>query len=193
MENRVAFIIGNGTSRKDFNLENLRGAGTIFGCNALYRQFVPDYIVSIDEGIIKEIRESSFSKERFIVPPMEEQWEPAECNPYRPRSNAGINAMREAIKMGHNVLICFGFDFMLQDATQSVSNMYDGTKNYGPEVRANHADNIGRINYLNWLVKKHPEVEFFFVYPEDYRLTNASKSANIFFTTYKNLENNLHT
>ena len=30
------FCIGNGTSRKDFNLEKLRPHGKIYGCNALY-------------------------------------------------------------------------------------------------------------------------------------------------------------
>jgi hypothetical protein len=189
----VSFIIGNGTSRKDFELEKLRDAGTIFGCNALYREFVPDFIVSIDEGIIREIFQSNFPKEKFIVPPTEECWEPAECNPNRPRSNAGINAMREAIKRGHKTLICLGFDFLLQDSNRSVSNMYEGTQNYGPEVRANHADNIGRINYLNWLARKESEHEFYFVFPTGFSLTNVGFPSNIFFTTYENLEKNLHT
>jgi len=33
----TAFIIGNGESRKIFNLDLLKGKGTIYGCNAIYR------------------------------------------------------------------------------------------------------------------------------------------------------------
>ena len=44
-----------------------------------------------------------------------QQYEPAECNPARPRSNAGMNAMLEAIKKGFTTLYMFGFDFILDD------------------------------------------------------------------------------
>ena len=38
-----AYIIGNGPSRKGFDLNLLKTSGQIYGCNALYRDFVPDY------------------------------------------------------------------------------------------------------------------------------------------------------
>jgi len=88
----TAFIIGNGTSRKGFELTKLKPYGTIYGCNALYRDYfdnsIPDFLVAIDDGIITEIEGSDFPSKRFIVPPMDERWEPAECNIGRPRSNA---------------------------------------------------------------------------------------------------------
>ena len=75
-----AFIIGNGLSRKDFNLNRLVGQGCTFGCNALYRDFTPDYLVAIDDKIIEEITQSDYPMNRFIIPPNEEQYEPAEHN-----------------------------------------------------------------------------------------------------------------
>lgn len=183
----TAFIIGNGTSRKGFNLESLRGAGTIIGCNALYREFMPDYIVSIDAGIINEIRGSDFPKDKFIVPPLEEQWEPEECNPNRPRSNAGMNAMAEAIKMGHNILICLGFDFLIEDAKQSVSNLFHGSKNYGLDTRASAMDNPGRIRYLRWFANRHKGCEFHFVFPENTSLTSMPDCGNIHFVSYNDV------
>ena len=154
----TAFIIGNGTSRKGFDLTRLKPYGTIFGCNALYRDFpdysIPDYLVAIDDGIITEIEHCDFPSKRVIFPPVDERWEPAECNIGRPRSNAGVNAMREAIKMGYNQLICLGFDFMIVNEKQSVSNIYHGTDNYGMDTRASAADNPGRIRYVQWLVNK---------------------------------------
>jgi len=49
------FCIGNGESRKGFDLETLRKHGTIYGCNALYRDFMPDVLTSVDHGIMHEI------------------------------------------------------------------------------------------------------------------------------------------
>jgi len=49
------FCIGNGESRKGFNLETLRKHGTIYGCNALYRDFMPDVLTAVDQGIMHEI------------------------------------------------------------------------------------------------------------------------------------------
>ena len=57
---RVAWIIGNGPSRKGIDLHELDG--TTFGCNALYRDFAPSYLLSGDAGVIKEICESEYPK-----------------------------------------------------------------------------------------------------------------------------------
>jgi hypothetical protein len=55
-----AFLIGNGESRKDFNLDILKPHGKIYGCNALYRQYTPDVLVSVDHGIMHEIYQSGY-------------------------------------------------------------------------------------------------------------------------------------
>ena len=54
------FLIGNGESRKDFDLNKLKPYGKIYGCNALYRQFTPDVLVSVDHGIMHEIYQSGY-------------------------------------------------------------------------------------------------------------------------------------
>jgi hypothetical protein len=55
------FCIGNGESRKDFDLNKLKPYGKIYGCNALYRSFTPDVLVAVDGGIIHEIYHSGYS------------------------------------------------------------------------------------------------------------------------------------
>lgn len=52
---KIGFAIGNGTSREGFNLESLRGHGTIVGCNWLYKDFSPDIIVALDDEPKEEI------------------------------------------------------------------------------------------------------------------------------------------
>ena len=49
------FCIGNGESRQGFDLEQLRKHGTIYGCNAIYRDFMPDVLTAVDHGIMHEI------------------------------------------------------------------------------------------------------------------------------------------
>ena len=54
------FCIGNGESRKGFDLETLRPHGKIYGCNALYRDFTPDVLTAVDQGICHEIYHSGY-------------------------------------------------------------------------------------------------------------------------------------
>ena len=53
--NNIAFVLGNGISRKHIPLEPLRAHGKIYGCNALYRDFAPDHLVAVDTKMIIEI------------------------------------------------------------------------------------------------------------------------------------------
>ena len=68
---KVAWIIGNGPSRQQVKLNKLEG--TTFGCNALYRDFTPDYLVSGDAGVIKEICAKGYPKENKCIFP---DWSP---------------------------------------------------------------------------------------------------------------------
>lgn len=166
----TAFIIGNGSTRENLPLEDLKGHGTIYGCNALYRDYpafnIPDYLVAIDPEIIKEIRESDFPNNRFIIPPYDEQFEPEEYSPLRFRSNAGMNSMLEAIKADHNFLYCIGFDFIFKDIDIASGNVYDGTPAYDESIRATENDCENRMKYLSWFMRKHSNVSFIFVVPK---------------------------
>ena len=46
-----AYCIGNGPSRKGFDLRRLKSTGQTYGCNALYRDFIPDFIFSVDTNM----------------------------------------------------------------------------------------------------------------------------------------------
>jgi hypothetical protein len=54
------FLIGNGESRKGFDLNTLKLYGKVYGCNAMYRDFTPDVLVSVDHGIMHEIYHSGY-------------------------------------------------------------------------------------------------------------------------------------
>jgi hypothetical protein len=162
----IAFVVGNGTSRSPIDLSSLKGKGSIIGCNALYRDFPEyDYLVAIDDGMIEELQKNA-NDERLIIPPQDERWEDSRYSNIRRRSNAGMNAMFEAIRMDHNKLYCLGFDFLLK-GEESISNIYEDTDCYGPETHAVQSDNTYRIKYLSWCVQSNKDVSFTFVLPRD--------------------------
>ena len=102
MRNDPAFIIGNGESRRNFDLNHIKGVAPIFGCNALYRTFKSDWLVAVDQGMIDEISSSDFPVEYTLFPRSKsEEYEPAEMHPGRnrfPRNNSGMYAMQRAIE-----------------------------------------------------------------------------------------------
>ena len=55
------FIIGNGESRKYHELDYLNLYGKIYGCNALYRDFTPDGLISCDWKMQYEIHSSGYT------------------------------------------------------------------------------------------------------------------------------------
>jgi len=151
------------------------GQGTIFGCNALYRDFDGyDYLVAIDQRMIDEIKvtEKRLSGQA-IFPPEQERYEETTGR----RNNAGMVAMREAIKQGHNMLYCLGFDFILE-GDQSISNVYKDSKNYEPHTQSNIEDNYNRIKYLEWFAGQNPDVKLIFIIPDNTK-TKPIDSPNI--------------
>ena len=59
--NETCFVIGNGESRNIFgNLNALKNKGTIYGCNAIYRDYpdLCDKIFAVDKGMYDEIVEA---------------------------------------------------------------------------------------------------------------------------------------
>lgn len=57
----VAFVLGNGRSRLAVNLHDLRGVAPTYGCNALYREFTPDVLISTDKPISSRIQDEGYA------------------------------------------------------------------------------------------------------------------------------------
>lgn len=180
--NKVAFVVGNGTSRQELNLKDLVDKGTIYGCNALYRDFDDwDYLITMDAGITEEIRkaEGAFGNGQILVPPVAKHYEPVEYSPFaRRRNNTGMLSMEYAIEHGHNMLYLLGVDFILKGDI-ATDNVYAGTENYGPETHATGDDNFHRMQYLSWFVRQHPNTKFVFVIPDN-SVMRVIESENVY-------------
>ena len=176
MTNKIAIIVGNGTSRNSVDLNDIVGEGDIYGCNALHRDFDKfDYLFAIDDIMIRELEQ--LEDPRVIIPPQDERWESAEYNPRRRRGNAGMVAMDYAIRHGNDTLYMLGFDFILEGSI-SVDNIYKDTHGYGLETHAMASDNYYRIQYLEWFMGKNMNTNFIFVIPDD-AVTKEIESENV--------------
>jgi|TARA_B110000977_G_scaffold77819_1_gene104803 hypothetical protein len=63
---KTAFVLGNGTSRTSINHTQLKEHGTIYGCNALYREFDPDFLVAVDTKMIIEINKAGYQHSHSV-------------------------------------------------------------------------------------------------------------------------------
>jgi hypothetical protein len=164
--NKVAFVVGNGPSRQEVNLEALVDKAPIYGCNAIYRDFyLWNYLIAIDDGMIEELRRERVDRGILIIPPEEKRFEDVEYSPMRRRANAGMVAMDEAIRRGAKIIYNIGIDFVLKGGI-ATDNLYKNTENYGPETHATQDDNYYRIRYLEWFARKNSDVKFVFVVPD---------------------------
>jgi len=91
------FLIGNGGSRKDFDLNQLRPHGKIYACNAIYRDgFRPDVLVAVDHGIMHEIYNAGVAEE---IPCYFRDWTRVPEGHYEMMKWAGLNMdERETVK-----------------------------------------------------------------------------------------------
>ena len=149
-----AFVIGNGESRRGFKLGKLRGNGFIIGCNALYRDFSPDLLVSVDSKMIKEVKEANYAGEY------------CSDNPYKWAS--GPTAVKIACERGYSPIYMLGFDFYGHGEFSTngqhpmLNNFYKDTKNYR-KSNDHETGWRGWIDTFKQIFASYPETKFIHV------------------------------
>lgn len=162
------FAIGNGKSRLSVNLHCLRQHGATVGCNALYRDFTPDFLIAADNKMIAEIVQSGYSKQYPVLTTnkLAALRDPTlkfiDKIPGWPSGPAAIFCASELVPAE---IFLIGFDF--SGINGKVNNVYAGTTNYAtPESP--------EIYYGNWLsqiekiVKKTPYITYKRVTDDNY-------------------------
>ena len=146
----VAFVLGNGTSRKDIPLEPLRQYGKIYGCNAIYRTFDCDYLVAVDAKMVMEIAQSNYQMRIPVWTNPNKTFKDVKgLNFFNPSKgwSSGPTALDLATYHQHKTFYLLGFDFKGTTGTggneDKVNNIYAGTLNYKNE-------NDNATYYGNW-------------------------------------------
>ena len=146
-KNEVAFVIGNGNSRLDIPLEHLKSYGTIYGCNAMYRDFEPDYLVAVDTKMIIEINKAGYQKNHEVwTNPNKAFSKFSGFNFFSPSKgwSSGPTALHLASEHKNNEIYILGFDYVGLDNNTKVNNLYAGSFNYKKQ-------HDGATYHGNWL------------------------------------------
>lgn len=155
----IAFVLGNGLSRAGIPLNNLKQLGTVYGCNALYRDFVPDVLVATDRPIADQIQNSGYAlKHRFYTRrPLEGLGANVLEKDYFGFSS-GPNAVGLAAKDKNIKVYLLGFD-MGPDQNNQFNNVYAGTEFYkNPGDKPTYSGNW--IKQLCRIVRDFPQTKF---------------------------------
>tara|TARA_S200002703_G_scaffold117261_1_gene102842 strand:- start:424 stop:1110 length:687 start_codon:yes stop_codon:yes gene_type:complete len=174
-DGKDAYIIGNGESRKDFDLYSL--PQDTYGCNALYRDYEPDYLVTVDQRMYKEIVESAYGEKNTVYTNrnnMKKYGGVCHLIPHNPYRGAGTTAMHIAMHDGHTNLICIGFD-CAEDAPNN--NVYKDTDCYNDAKTIVHQTVWAKQIYQ--LMQANPHVQWTFVggnpWPQFFDLDNCTQ------------------
>lgn len=134
----TAVVLGNGISRSTIPLEKIKkhktGIGGVnrmqtYGCNALYRDFAPDFLVATNKNIVNEIIDNGVSNTIVLTSGSNILQHPGKLHmlPYGINMNAGATAAYMACFDGHKKVYLIGFD---NQTGERNNNIYAGTKNY---------------------------------------------------------------
>ncbi len=165
-----AYCIGNGPSRKNFNLDKLKRTGQTYGCNALYRDFIPDFIFSVDARMTSEmVKNKVYDKCIHYAPAIEVNRHPKggppvlHLIPNNPHWISGNAAFWTAGVHGHKDVYLIGYDFR-EYGKDKLNNIYQDTTNYGPR----HDENIfdGWLKQFRNMIKMRPYVNYTIVHDD---------------------------
>ena len=175
-----AFVLGNGISRKDIDLTTLSQHGKVYGCNAVYREYTPDVLVSTDRPIAEHIQHSGYSAQhRFHTrrPIINLGAQPVP-KPYFGFSSGPIATALAAMD-GNQLIYLLGFD-MGPTASKTINNLYAGTEFYKP-VTATPTFTGNWIKQLTKIMEDHKHCRFV-------RVAGPTTAPITQFDTVRNLE-----
>lgn len=168
-----AVIIGNGPSRKDMplhHIEHHRGGHkgclslTSYGCNALYRDMSPHYLIVTGKEIGDEIAASDYVKSHVCYSHAENVLRHLgdyHLIPYNQYWNAGCVATWMACFDGHKKVYLLGFDNQIQDGKNL--NVYAGTVGYSNST--DYVNDESWIETMYSIFDTYKDVEFVWVNP----------------------------
>jgi hypothetical protein len=160
-QNNFAFVLGNGKSRLRLNPEQLRGRGTIIGCNAIYREFNPDFLVAVDVKMVNEIVSAGYQKTHQVwTNPNKGIISKSGVNFFAPHKgwSSGPTALWFACTQGHKNIYIFGFDYQGHDGR--FNNVYADTFNY--KKSSDSATFFGNwLNQTEKTIKEYRSINFF--------------------------------
>jgi len=167
--NKIAFVLGNGTSRKSIDLEKIKNIAKVYACNAVYRTFQPDYLVAVDVKMVLEINKAGYQHKNTVwTNPNKSYHRIKNLNFFNPSKgwSSGPTALWLAAEHGYETVYILGFDYKGLSEGRLLNNLYADTANYKKSTD-------GATFFGNWMrqtiavIKQNPEIKFVRVIASD--------------------------
>jgi len=163
-----ATVIGNGPSRLNFDLECIGQSMMTYGCNALYRDFMPDYLISMDWSVVLEILENDVQHKTTFYTQDSANFNHVSndikehinwLKPMNKRLDSGNSALEVALEHNYDTIYMIGFDYNTDGGT--LKNVYHGSNNYARNSVIPSATQMAAEwrNRLKRLVKEYPDTQ----------------------------------
>ena len=176
----VAFVLGNGKSRLEIDpQQDLHGRGTIYGCNAIYRDFMPQVLVSTDKPISDQIQLEGIPErvKHWTRRPLPDSKSHKIERPYYGMSSGPVAISRAALD-GHTHIYFLGFDLGSPDGL--LNNIYGGTEFYKANTdKATYAGNW--VYHIQQVANDFRKAIFF-------RVTSPTSTSVKWENKWKNIE-----
>ena len=198
MLNISMYVIGNGESRQDININELKY--TKIGCNAIHRDFKVDYLVCVDKPMLKEAVDAEYNfnskiytrKNHFTNYQNEKNIRMVPGLPYvgseRPDDpthwGSGPYAVLLAANLTTTDIHLLGFDLYSQD--NRVNNVYKDTANYSLAHKS-AVDPRYWIYQIGKVFECFPDTQFVIHQIGNWQLPKAWKQSNVTVDTISSL------
>ena len=138
----IAFVLGNGESRRGIEINDLKERGTVFACNGVYRTHQPHWLIAVDPKMMLEIAETDYVVHNKVYSNFSNQYSKNQklldhVTWSKPSLgwSSGPTALRLACEKGFKEIYILGFDYMgHQEGTKQTryrfNNMFKDTRNY---------------------------------------------------------------
>ena len=167
LNSKVAFVLGNGTSREGIDLSLLQQIGPVYACNAVYRTFTPDYLVAVDTKMVLEIAKAGYQLKNTVWTNYNKTYEKLKnFNYFEPSLgwSSGPTALNLASSHQYDEIYILGFDYEGKD--NKVNNIFADTPNYKKSTdKATYFGNWLRQSGI--VIQKNPKIRYIRVLGEN--------------------------
>ena len=170
----IAFVLGNGESRRGIEINDLMEKGTVFACNAVYRTHRPHFLIAVDPKMILEIAETDYMLHNKVWSNFNTQYNKHpkildHVNWFKPTLgwSSGPTALRMACEHGFKEIYILGFDYQGHGDGKryKLNNIFGDTRNY--KKRNEEATFYGNwMNQTKRCLQDFKDVRFHRVIPE---------------------------
>ena len=175
----IAFVLGNGESRRGIKIADLKQHGKVWACNGVYRTEEPDVLVAVDPKMLLEIAETDYPVTHEVWSNYNHQYDKHDkirnhVQFFRPSLgwSSGPTALRQAADQGYQHIYILGFDYEGhlpndKNKTRLFNNMFKDTRNY--KKSKDTATFYGNwMNQTKNVLRDFPKQQFYRVTPRNW-------------------------